>query len=491
MRKAEMQPVASRRFFVCFFWVLIFASFIKPLVDPDMWMHLKAGQYICLHGLPAVDVFSWTSFGHPWLNHEWLSQVLLWQIYRLGGFDALIFLPAFLSVITLGFVYNSCEGRLVLAVYVMLLMWTVYGFIVSAARPYLFTFLLTAVCIYILESVKSRRMDSRWFFLFPALMLFWVNLHGAYMAGIAILGLYAVGEWLGLVFLKNTERNLDRKDLKRLVLAILLCVAAALVNPFGSRALLYPFLAAAGHAHLSYVGEWQSPNFHLVVLWPFLLVFSGGLWVCAADRKKPDLTGLLLFLASGFMGFYSVRHIPLFAIVSAPVIARHTLSAFSGTRYRAFLSGEGFPGSWTLRRSLAAVFFLSFAILAALVWTVAQTENNRSMVERIFPVKAVDHIMKAGLNREKIYNDYDWGGYLIWRGIPVFMDGRGEAYEKDFMKKYIETLFAPESWRKMLNDYHVRYLLLKRSRALTTVLAEAADWKRVYQDDIAAIFVRV
>jgi hypothetical protein len=108
-----------------------------------------------------------------------------------------------------------------------------------------------------------------------------------------------------------------------------------------------------------------------------------------------------------------------------------------------------------------------------------------------FPVEAVDFIERQGWDGQRVYNSYDWGGYLIWRGIPVFIDGRADLYGDEFILFYLQALKIEPDWREPLDDFEVDYVLLERAAPLTVALAETAEWQEAYSDDIAQIFTRV
>ena len=129
-------------------------------------------------------------------------------------------------------------------------------------------------------------------------------------------------------------------------------------------------------------------------------------------------------------------------------------------------------------------------LLVGAVWLQTRLAGNEAALERTFPVAAVDFIEEAGLAEKRIYNTYEWGGYLIWRRIPVFIDGRTELYGDDFFQYYLQTIRVDENWQQPLDEMDVDLVLLRRSSALATVLQVSSDWQEVYNDDLARVFVR-
>ena len=107
--------MSIRRLFEGLFFVALFVMGVRATLDADMWWHLRTGEYILQHGIPRLDVFSFTVTEHAWVTHEWLSQVVMWLVYLAGGFAGLIVGTAVLVMLTFGLVYGSCAGRPYLA----------------------------------------------------------------------------------------------------------------------------------------------------------------------------------------------------------------------------------------------------------------------------------------------------------------------------------------------------------------------------------------
>jgi hypothetical protein len=134
---------------------------------------------------------------------------------------------------------------------------------------------------------------------------------------------------------------------------------------------------------------------------------------------------------------------------------------------------------------------LALVVGAGLLWTAVQLSNNHQTVERIFPAAAADYLVESGLAETNIYNHYEWGGYLIWRRIPVFIDGRTELYGDEFFLSYLQAFEARQNWEEPLDTYGVETVIMPRNSALATVLTASAGWGEVYADDQARIFERL
>jgi len=184
-----------RRLFTALFLVALFAMAVRETLDPDMWWHLRTGEYILQAGIPRQDVFSFTVPDHEWITHEWLSQVFMWGVYRIGGLAGLIVVFALLITLTFWLVYLVTPGRPFLAAFVVLLA-AFAAAIVWGARPQIFNLLLTAVFVYLIERFKDRQIGRRALWLLPVLSCLWANLHSGYLLGVVLLGAYTAGEAL-------------------------------------------------------------------------------------------------------------------------------------------------------------------------------------------------------------------------------------------------------------------------------------------------------
>jgi hypothetical protein len=136
------------------------------------------------------------------------------------------------------------------------------------------------------------------------------------------------------------------------------------------------------------------------------------------------------------------------------------------------------------------VVLLLVVLLVGVAWTLTRIETNEETIAARFPVTAVDYIEAEGLDNGRVYNAYVWGGYLIWRRIPVFIDGRTEVYGDDFFLYYLQTEDLRLNWREPLDDFAVDYVLLPLAHPLAVLLQSSGEWQAIYHDDVAQILTR-
>lgn len=481
----------TRSLFVLLYAIALFVIAVRPTLDPDMWWHLRTGDYIWQHGIPRQDVFSYTVTDHVWVTHEWLSQALMWLLYEAGGFPALIVVFALVVAASFWLVYASSAGRPFLAAFTGLLA----AFAAAptwGARPQMFNIFFLSLFVYVVEGARQGRFSTRAFWWFPVLTAVWANLHSGYLAGVLLLAGYAAGGAVENVLSRwlpaGSQAQEHSRPVGALALAAFGSLLAAALNPNGFELWVYPFETLSSPAMQQFIQEWHPPELRLYIFWPFMgLLLLGVLaWIYGG---RPELTDVLLFMGTGAAGLISARNIPLFAVVAAPIVSRalwHIRLQWQerGPRRRKRIRSD--------RPALLALNFLLFVIvaLAGALWVGQTIASNEKAVAARYPVDAVNFLEREGLKEARGFNEYGWGGYLIWRGFPVFVDGRADVYGDDFLFFYQKAAQVQPDWREPLERYNVDYVLVGRRARLATMLAEVDEWREVYDDEMAKVFVR-
>jgi hypothetical protein len=479
--------MTTRRLFVALFALALVVMAVRETLDPDMWWHLRTGEVIVERGLPRQDIFSFTVPDHEWITHEWLSQVVMWLAYQAAGLPGLSLLFGGLTALAFWLVYRACPGRPYLAPFVVLLA-AIASALVWGARPQTFNILLAAAFVYLVEGVRARRLGGRWLWLLPPLTILWANLHSGYLFGVALILAYVAGDALSLVTGTRPTAGLNWSAVRRLLAMAGASLLAALANPSGYRLWIYPFPTLGSGAMQDYILEWQSPDFHQAIFWPFAVLVALGVAAWLAAPGRPTWSDLILFGGTAAAGFLSARHVPLFAVVAPPIVCRALVAALAERRLVASLLAPAqtpAPG----RLALVNGALLLLALLAAAGLIITRLGNNEAAIARFYPVAAVDYLDASGLADERGYNSYNWGGYLIWRGVPVFVDGRADVYGDDFLHYYRRTFDMTDQWRGPLDEFAIRYVIMEAASPLNTLLA-TAGWQRVYADDVAHVYRR-
>jgi len=475
-------PLTTRRLFVSILFIALFVMTTREISDPDFWWHLSTGKYIVeTHTIPHADIFSFTNAGRPWVTHEWLAEIFIFALYALGSFPLLILIFAALMTLAFALVYLRSPGQPYIAAFAMILaalatapMWGV--------RPQMLSLLLTSVFLWILD----RKGRSIW--LLPCLMLLWVNLHSGYALGLVIVGVYVFAE---IITGFNVSSRFEVPSLGfSLLFVLVLCIMAVLFNPNGATMYIYPFETLTSPTMQAYIQEWFSPDFHLSEFQPFAWLLLATLAAIAVSGKRTSFVQTILLIGFGYAALRSARHIPLYAIIAAPIIAEHVWHV---------IKSHGWVNRLNTHRQMTRVativnwILLTMMVLAGIA-RVAIVLSNQTATERArFPAAATDFIQAQKI-KGGIYNTYAWGGYLIWRMYPqarVFIDGRADVYGDAFIENvYLKAYRGGVDWREPLDRYDVRVVLIEPNAPLAAQLAREAPWKQVYGDQQAIVYVR-
>lgn len=488
LSRSQWWNLSTANLLVIGLFAALFAKSAIPITDQDVWWHLATGQHIVKTGsIPHNDIFSYTAADHGWITHEWLTEVGMIGLHYLGGQSALILATSLLVTFSFIITYRQCNGRPHLAVFAVL-----FAALASAVtwgpRPQLVNMLLTSLLLYLLKEMRQKKRYPWW--PFPVLIALWANLHSGYFLAFVILATAIVADGLAHLSGHRTAETLGLKELRKFALTLVACVPAAMINPNGYRILWYPFETVGSQAMRQYILEWAPPALWSPEYWPTAILLFSTMLVLALSRKRRDLYDLLLFSGFSLMALLSIRHISLFAVVAAPILTRYASQIDLG-RFHWDLDR---PVYLRPKRQIQGiinilVLFAIFTVGASHIAGVLAESRRQEHLN--FPVKAIDFIQRQGLAERRMYNAYNWGGYLIWRGHQVFIDGRADVYGDEYFDEYMLAYLVRDNWRVPLEKHSVDYVLIERLSPLAVLLRESLEWKQIYEDDLAVIFEKL
>ncbi len=455
--------------------VLLVAGFAFVVALPssdsfDVWWHMRTGQWIVEHGqVPHKDMYSFVSQGAWWVNPSWLADVWFYGLWQVGGLALLRALAAALfasgMALAVASVPRGAAQPAAVAVAGMACSYAVAQSVL--VRPLVFSFPLTAWFLWVL---RPRR--DRWLWTLPLCMALWVNLHAGFAAGLILVFLAFAAEVVALA--RARERAWRRARL--LVATGLACGAACFVNPFGYGVLTYPFRLTGSRLFMSKVLEWMPPTADLAFM-PYWVLLGATVLAVIATARRASLFDVLVLAAFAGLSIRARRQMGVFGIVALPVLARH-------------LSLLPWPAG--RRARLACATLVGAAALAG-VW------NRSANVERErLPEKAVDFLAATPL-QGRLFSEYDWGGYLIWRLYPrwqVFIDGRCLVHGDKGYREWERIYLCEEGWEQAAEERGVECMLLRHRRppgadgAPNPLPFASPNWATVYWDDDAAIVLR-
>ena len=452
------------------------------VLDADVWWHLRTGQWIVMHGaVPHSDSFSWTRVGQPWAAYSWLFELLIYGLFqRFGLMGILVYTYAMVVAIAvaLHLLIRKFEPRLAQSVGLTALALVSMTRICSP-RPWLFTILFFCFELNILVSVRRSRKFKHLLLLLPLFAL-WANVHIQFLYGFCVLGAAAIEEpVIRLVRNRGNDGDTDQPLPVRWVLPIIFgCMLAIMVNPYHFH--IYSILLDTMRLGDLYrlVSELQSLPFRSFPDWLVLLLVLGAAFVMGRAQKLSPFW-FLLFVGSAFISFRGNRDVWFVVVVAATIIARY--------------AGQGTVAEVKLSGRLLVVVCLLTALLLALtmrMYRVSNAELQNSVAE-YYPAGAVAFVEERQLPGP-LYNHFNWGGYLVWNlpRLPVSIDGRSNLHYPDRLSRALDVWNGKPGWNSDNELSNSRVLIARKDAALTQLLRLDQQWRLVYQDSIAAVFVR-
>jgi hypothetical protein len=457
---------------------LLFAA-NAVLHDPDTYWHIAAGRWIIAHGaVPRQDVFSFSMPGTPWTSPEWLVEIIIAWLYDLLGWAGLVAATA-LSIAAASAILLRALLRSLAPVHALIA--TVLAAALAMphllARPHIF--MLPILVFWVAALVVARDEDgppSLW--LLP-LMTLWANLHSSYMFGLGLAALLA-----GEAMLLAPDRYARLRALRGWGLFGVLSVAAALITPYGIDGLLLPF-ELVNMSSLVFIWEWRSPNFQtdrIFELWIMCLVLAA---LSRGWRLPLPRIGMLLLLLH--MALQHGRYGELLGFVAplllAPALAPQLAERLGRRPILALDSGMAELAKLASARGIAIAGGVLLAVSA-----VALRGGIAREPDAITPAAA---LAAAAHHLEgPVFNDYGFGGYLIFSGIKPFIDGR-YFYGDAFIKRALEAVsVSSDQLPQLLTEYGITWTLLSAKSPGVVLLDHLPGWRRLYADDIAVVHVR-
>ena len=452
------------------------------LGDPDTYLHIAVGRWIILHhALPEHDPFSYTKAGAVWVEHEWLAEIVLAAVYDVGGWSGLVLLTgsclALSAALLTRLLLRHLEPFSAMIAVVLACDLTLAHLL---ARAHMLALPLLVLWCGALFRARDDGMAPP-LRLLPVLTL-WANLHGSFMFGLA-LTLYLTGEAVLL-----PAAGMDRlSEARRWGSFVLLSAIAALITPNGIAGFIEPFRILDMPTLLSSFEEWLSPNFqHFLNLeiWFLGLIALG----FATGIRLPP-TRLVLVLGLCHMTMQHVRNAEILGFV-APLAVAASFGTEIAERIRALPSSVVTRGMRYLAcpaQSPAAVLSLALAILFSLPLLLSPIRRGDDPVT---PARALAVAQRMRLSGP-VFNSEPFGGFLIFRGVPTFIDGRIELYGDAFLARYDKAQNDRHRLVALLARFHVAWALLSPHSGAALLLDGMPSWRRVYGDRYAVVDVRV
>ncbi len=504
-------------------------SLLTPIPPNDFWWHMATGRLIVASGqIPTVDSFSYTRAGEPFYNQSWLGQLLMYELYQFGGVALVIVAQAVLLAGTYGLLLRLClrrTDRLRLSVAFLLMATMPASFDNWIVRPQTYALPLFVAYLYVLDGwAGGRRQEAGGggqgaggggqgaggggqeaggrrtgksvsallpyqLWILPALGVIWVNLHGSFVLGGALIGLTFVGEGLRrFVADRHTPPPPDRPPLRQLFLAGALTGVAWLINPGGFQVLGYVRNLLGSSAVTQLVTEWAPQTVRGVggaIFFSFVII---GVVLLSYAPRRPDPVGMLVAGAFFWLALGAVRNNIWFIAVATPLLVDQLTSWFPRGK------GPSFQGAMPINAALAGV--IGLLLLLALPW-VKPTLGLPPEVGSIFspdtPIAAVDFLKAESQRPARLFHEMGYGSYLIWADPrqKVWADPRIELYPLEQWLDY-QRLSGGIRADELLVKYDIDGLLLSNKNQESLVeyaQARPQVWEQRYADEGMTYFV--
>jgi hypothetical protein len=435
--------------------IVIFTLAACMNFQSDTWWLLRAGQDMWRSGqIATTDSYSFTVAGSYWPNHEWLSEVVFYGLYALGGKALLV--GCYAAVVTLIWygVYRLCDGPPRVRAMIVLL-GTINNASGWSVRPQ-----LLSLGFFVLVLLLLPQRSRHWWYV--PLFLLWANVHAGVASGGIILAVAALVALVGY-----------RAQLLHWTAICLASAAVTALNPLGWRLWEYT-VGSVGSISRKFIFEWRAPSLGDPLSYGFfvlVIVLAISLWRARATWKtQRDWTLIGGAAVFTLLSFSSIRHAMFLDVLAIPLITRQ----FQAVKPKALV----FPGLGRLHQLVALSLALGAVVLVSQVWARRQ------------PVLSAPLLTALRDCPGNSFNPYDVGGELIWfrPERPVFIDNRQDPYSDDF---FLHSAAAEDQGRyeDLFDQYQVSCALVPRDKPLHTAL-QRDGWSAVYQDAAFVILQR-
>ena len=490
----------------CLLFVAILSLAAVPPLDPDLWWHLANGRLIATTAsIPHVDLYSFSAAGQAWVMHEWLADLGMYGLYQLGGLPLLVAIAALVVTAAAICLYQLLRrgGLHPTAAVGLTLVGALAGSTAWGARPQLLNLLFTGVLLVGLSRYRDHQLRV---WMLPPFIWLWANLHSGFLVGVIIGLLFVGGEAVDARLRRASAMSWPR--IRALAIAVAAGGALAIVNPFGIQTVLFPLGTLTSPLIQNNIQEWASPDFHStagLMLEVVLFILLAGL---ATRRVTARSSEWLLALALLYLGLASQRNVPLFILGAAPLAGRCAQALLQ-------VAGELAPASrrsmtqaalrWSPPRPAAPGVALGIINLALLLIVGAgmlgyralpslQPASEASAISAVLPVDSTAALERIG-RPLRIFNYYDYGGYLVWRLYPgggrVFIDGRVEVYGPRIFSEYLQVSYLADGWAGVIARANPDAIVVPSAHPLVGLLQRDPGWRVFTRDRVATVFTRV
>jgi hypothetical protein len=471
--------------------VALAASFY-PLNHTDIWGHMALGRQIVETGHTLTsEPFRFHEEGERFFNPGWLSQVALYLWYEAAGAEGLVLAQMLLAVAAAGAMMLALHARDVLPAWSIVLGVASHFLalpIVGTMRPQSFAPLLCAALLFGLARVERSRLPLFWL---PIVMALWANLHGSFLIGLFVLGLWTVGEiYEARRATSDSRRAAAELLVRRLTLLCALCAAATFVNPIGPALLWQSALFSRG-SNLARIIEWQPL---VVKSLGGLLFYSSLLLTMVLLRRSPrrfTAGEVLVLLVVGLATLSAIRMLAWWALVWTWIVGPHLAALVPLNRRDEFTLDPG-PSAKRTWLALAAIFVTILWSPPARAFVVGRPRAESTIASAATPIYLADDLVDSK-SSGRFFSRMDWGDYLLWRthgALQPMVYSHVHNVPPVVWSDYEELAAGSPAWLKIVDHYRIKYLVLcpQRQPVLCQMALESPRCRLLYRDEQGMVF---
>ena len=492
---------------------LLFAFSLRSMQDPDIGWHLRnAAHLLQRHSFVRSDEYSYTLAGTPWVDPEWLAEVLFYAGRRLAG--ALGLYGAVLGLLETIFIGLFVLASRVSGSYTCGLIATSVGIVLATVsygpRTLLFGWLCLVLELLLLQAFFQKHRaegfmpdgftGTRALLPLPILFAFWINLHGSWLIGVVVLGLAVISASINIRSGLLQNHPLPGEARRQLCGIALVSVAALFLNPYGWHLVAYPFdLAFRQTLNIASIAEWQPTPLSSLRGRVLLSLCALALLRQLLRPRSWNLYELGLAALGLYAGLHYLRFLFLTSLLTLPMLTRDLRLSPKG-KVASKPAGSRSLNSWLylLSRDVGGdtgrlwLRGVALASLACVVVRIAQASGQALTKAPDFPAERATAYLKDFHPQGRVFNDFLWGGYLEWNApqIPVFIDSRVDIFERaGIFADYLDAIRLRNSLA-ILCKYRIHYVLFEKDTPLTYLLLHTSGWHSLYQDKETVLLER-
>lgn len=439
--------------------------------DTDYFWHIKAGKYMVTHHtILTKDVFSWIVYGKSWMAHEWLFEVLIYLLSLIAPKSHVLI---YCFITTLGILLvlyltnkKNYEKNIPFTLIWLTFFIIIFGDGIITARPHMLDYIMLPLVIYLCYDLKKNENSKKIYFL-PLISVIWVNLHGGSSNLIYIVPIiFLITGLFNFSFGKIEEKRLSKKQILTYLIVILIATGALLINPRGIKILYYPYLNMNSTYMLKTINEWQPSNLNSMTHYPYFVLLLFGVIIILISKKKLSLTDGLLFLFFMYLGLKSIRFWFYMYLVLNYIV-------FNYVNEREY--------------DKDTYLILSLVVIGLFALGIGYRDDVKYNDKVSLDNNTIDCLRR--LKPQRLFNMYNYGGYLVYKDFKVFMDGRADLYYNYNYRDYFAISNLDGDYKNIINKYNFDYLIVTSTYSINNYLGYNPDsYELIYSSGEVRIY---